>query len=402
MFCIKCGKQLPEGAAFCYACGSRAWTEEGAVPSAAEASDIQNPAFSLPADACVKPGNLFVVGDSIYFLVHADANYRSHAQLWKSDKMGKNCVCLLDFEKQGYSMPLGVAFQSDRFYFMAMVGSLILFEGYDAKTYYYDIAKNTHGVLTCSECPGRVSMDGKYFYKTEGNFITIRTPQEALTGEEGRKIPLGTGSLPALYEQLGTMWVLENAEHYIYDDHQLLAQLKSGDSYRWVRIDLFDPSDFAILSAEYDLPRGDFGRGLCLSGNKVVFRYLNHVVIVDTDQMQHIKEIRGMGDAEVALYGEKLYLAAPGGFNDYLYDFGTNEYESLRGRRKLLYRGFSEDDIFCTPEGAYLRCGAAEIYFLPAAELFAPIEGEYHGQPVPPILSLTYDEDAGEYVATEK
>lgn len=99
MFCIKCGKQLPDEAAFCFACGAPVYNGNSASPAASASPVFDNlTTFTPPSekdplavaqDARVDAGNFFIDGETMYFLTHG-YHHCEHAQLWKSDLHGRN------------------------------------------------------------------------------------------------------------------------------------------------------------------------------------------------------------------------------------------------------------------------------------------------------------------------
>ena len=111
MFCIKCGKQLPDDAAFCFACGAAVYNGGNAASVTSEAPAVENGATftamtsgTLPVakDAVADFGNFFIDGDVIYFVTHGYDDGQ-HTRLWKSDLGGNNKQCLLEFDKTNYN-----------------------------------------------------------------------------------------------------------------------------------------------------------------------------------------------------------------------------------------------------------------------------------------------------------
>lgn len=423
MFCIKCGKQLPDDAAFCYACGSKVWKEEGAAPvapeaapvmdvasdfSTAEAPEVQKPSLTVPMDAEVKIGNFFVESDCIYFLIHG---YRrgSRTQLWRSNRQGKECACLLDFDKIGYE-PYGDAFTDGGWYYMAKVDSLIFFRVSDEDVnyfqYYYDIATGNHGIFSDFEIPDKISADGKYFCKREQQdiyyemldetlesvVITLLTPYEALMGWGGYKISLNKSTLWTLYAECDNV-VSFDSEYFVYNDMQILIPVITGSDRKWTRIDLSNLSDYVMLPHGYDVPDS---HNFYHAGYKVVFRDYNNpqTVIIDTKNMQALDKFPVLY-GNVVQYGEQLYIY--GDRKEFTYDFDTRRVQAVAEGSKVLMPEGDDRDVARCAEGIYkYRYDACKtrIYFLPAAEMFRPMNPDYDGDEcVPAITVVNYNKE---------
>lgn len=393
MFCIKCGKQLPEDAAFCFACGAKVWNGEEA---AVEEDDI----LSVSSEARVQFGNFFVEDDGIYFIMHG-YELGTHTQLWKSDLDGKNQKCLFDFDTTPYTVYYD-QFLADDAYPMAKIDRLIVFTiDDDNKTYnyYYHIDSGKHGIMEDCRLPGRKSEDGKYFLKSEndnttGEFaITLLTPQEVLNGDCGRKILLNESMLYTLYARFSGA-VLQCSEYYVYNENQLLIPIVVEGEYLWTRIDLFNLSDYAVLTpGHYLLPRSG---ALITDGKSILFNDERQeaVVCVDAASMT-VKSGVKLAYADMSNYGSLTYISAPYEKNACVFDFKTGAFKAVTGDVKV-FEHANKFDIRITATGAYKyshQSGETRIYFIPLVEVFKPC-GTYYddGECVEPIVALDYHE----------
>ena len=393
MFCIKCGKQLPEDAAFCFACGAKVWNGE---ETAVEAEDI----LSVSSDAKVQFGNFFVENDGIYFIMHG-YELGTHTQLWKSDLDGKNQKCLFDFDTTPYTVYYDL-FMADDCYPMAKIGRLIVFTIDDENktcNYYYHIDSGKHGIMKDCRLPDRKSEDGKYFFKDTRNYntgeleITLLTPQEALRGENGREIILNASTLYTLYSHFEGAQ-LQCSEYYVYNENQLLIPIVVDGEYLWTRINLFNLSDYAVLTpGHYLLPCSNT---LITDGASILFNdgRRDAVVCVDAASMTAKSGVK-LAYADMSSYGSLTYISAPYDENACVFDFKTSAFRAVTGNVNV-FEHTKKLDICITAAGAYKyshQSGETRIYFIPASELFKPCSTYYDdGECVQPIVALDYQE----------
>lgn len=393
MFCIKCGKQLPEDAAFCFACGAKVWNGEEAVTAT---EDV----LSVSSEAKVQFGNFFVENDGIYFIMHG-YELGTHTQLWKSDLDGKNQKCLFDFDTTPYTVYYDL-FMDDDCYPMAKIDRLIVFtidDGNKTYNYYYHIDSGKHGIMENCRLPDRKTEDGKYFLKsandnTTGEFaITLFTPQEVLNGDCGRKILLNESTLNALYSRFEGAQ-LQCSEYYVYNENQLLIPVVVEGEYLWARINLFDLSDYAVLTpGNYLLPRSST---LITDGASILFNdgRRDAVVCVDATSMTAKSGVK-LAYADMSNYGSLTYISAPYDEKACVFDFKTSAFKAVTGNVNV-FAHTNKLDICITAAGAYKynhQSGETRIYFIPSAELFRPCGTYYDDECVKPIVALDYQRD---------
>lgn len=407
MFCIKCGKQLPDEAAFCFACGAKVYTDSSATPAASAAPvfdnlttftpPCENDPLSVAQDARVDAGNFFIDGETMYFLTHGYNNCE-HTQLWKSDLQGRNKQCVLEFDKTPYMITDFISV--DDCYYMAKVDRLLLFHVEDEKNdyynYYYHLDYETHGVIKdIPRLPYQISQDGKYFVKKtydnavdDGIILTLQTPYEALKGQAGKEIRLNSETgLFSNYEAVN----LRSCDCFVYNDHQLLMSFYGGaDSldYLWARIDLFNMADYAILNpAQFELPE----RGSLIgNGSYVLFNGVrtDNCVLVDTTDMT-IKATVPMHYPSITTYGSFAYFSSYNVEKTYVMDLKTGNTKALSGEVRV-FGATSSKNIRQTPAGYYkysYNNADTEICFLSNAELFQPTDDD---DEILPMISLTY------------
>lgn len=409
MFCIKCGKQLPDEAAFCFACGAKVYTDSSATPVASAAPvfdnlttftpSCENDPLAVAQDARVDAGNFFIDGETMYFLTHGYHN-SEHTQLWKSDVQGRNKQCALEFDKTPYMVTDFISV--DDCYYMAKVGRLLLFHVVDENNnyynYYYHLDYETHGVIKdIPRLPYQISQDGKYFVDNgydnttdNGIILTLQTPYEALKGQAGKEIRLNSETLKGLFSNYETINLRSN-DCFVYNDHQLLMSFYGGaDSldYLWARIDLFNMADYAILNpAQFVLAE----RGTLIgNGSNVLFNNTseNVCVLVDTTDMS-VKATIPMDYPSITTYGSLGYFSSYGVEKTYVMDLKTGNTKTLPEDVKV-FDATSSKNIRQTPAGFYkydYNNADTEICFLSNAELFQAADDDYE---VPPMISLTY------------
>lgn len=406
MFCIKCGKQLPDEAAFCFACGAKVYTDSSATPTASTAPVFDNlttftPSFendplAVAQDARVDAGNFFIDGETMYFLTHGYNNCE-HTQLWKSDLQGRNKQCVLEFDKTPYMVTDFISV--DDCYYMAKVDRLLLFHVEDEKNdyynYYYHLDYETHGVIKdIPRLPYQISQDGNYFVKKTydnavdgGIILTLQTPYEALKGQAGKEIRLNSETgLFSNYEAVN----LRSCDCFVYNDHQLLMSFYGGaDSldYLWARIDLFNMADYAILNpAQFELPE----RGSLIgNGSYVLFNGVrtDNCVLVDTTDMT-IKATVPMHYPSITTYGSLAYFSSYNVEKTYVMDLKTGNTKALSDEVRV-FGATSSKNIRQTPAGYYkysYNNADTEICFLSNAELFQATDDD----DILPMISLTY------------
>ncbi|MBR6719954.1 MAG: zinc ribbon domain-containing protein [Clostridia bacterium] len=416
MFCIKCGKQLPDEAAFCFACGAKVWVGDSPASSTeTPASAFGNPQTATPMnekdvltvsmDAKVDFGNFFIVGNNIYFLTHG-YHPCEHTQLWKSDLQGNNKTCVLDFDKTSY-IPSDFI-QGDDAYYMAKIDHLILFQVYDKNNdyynYYYDLKSNSHNVIkSIPRVPYTVSQDGTYFVEgirdpIEDNavIITLTTPYEALLGSKGREIYLNERTLWTFFGSFGNDINFTANEFFVYNGHQLLIAFYSNADYLWARIDLFNLSDFAILKpAEYMIA----GRSIIISEESSVFFTPSRSyepVYIDTNNMT-VKATVPMGYSTITRYGSLAYISSSSSENSILFDLKSGKMKTISAYSKV-FEITGSKNILQTPSGFYKyshESGDTKLYFISNSDIFKPFDGEYYddNECVTPIISLSYTRD---------
>ncbi len=408
MFCIKCGKQLPEDAAFCFACGAKVWNGEETSPAVNTSSvyasaDIadENDVLSVSSEAKVQFGNFFVESDGIYFIMHG-YELGTHTQLWKSDLDGKNQKCLFDFDTTPYTVYYDL-FMDDDAYPMAKIDRLIVFTIDDENktcNYYYHIDSGKHGIMKDCRLPDRKSEDGKYFFKDTRNYntgeleITLLTPQEALRGENGREIILNASKLYTLYSRFEGAQ-LQCSEYYVYNENQLLIPIVVDGEYLWTRINLFNLSDYAVLTpGHYLLPCSNT---LITDGASILFNdgRRDAVVCVDAASMT-VKSGVKLAYADMSSYGSLTYISAPYDENACVFDFKTSAFRAVTGNVNV-FEHTKKLDICITAAGAYKyshQSGETRIYFIPASEMFKPCSTYYDdGECVQPIVALDYQKE---------
>ncbi len=413
MFCIHCGKQLPDEAAFCFACGAKVYSDKSADPAApaAPASDTLT-TFTPPSaqevlavsqEAYADCGNFFIDGETMYFLTHGYNNCE-HTQLWKSDLQGNNKQCILDFDKTAYA-PVDFITEGDCYY-MAKVDNLLLFqvedENHDYFNYYYHLGHKTHGVIkTIPLLPYKLSQDGKYFVECRQDkredgaiVITLKTPYEALCGKQGREIYLNERTLWTLYAEFETVQL--STDCFVYNERHALLSFYAGADYLWARIDLFNLADYAILRpAKYIFLRS----GVCISeGKHVLFTDTDTYasVCVDTTDMT-IRSTVPLQSSAITTYGSFAYFYAYNSEKSFLMDLKTGCLKAFNTYLKV-FDTCSSKDIRHAAGGYYkysYNSGDTKIYYLPTGELFTPFDGEYtdDNECIPPMISLSYTRD---------
>lgn len=414
MFCIKCGKQLPDEAAFCFACGAPVYSGNGAAPAAPATPAFENlttftpptaqDVLSVAQDARVDAGNFFIDGETMYFLTHG-YHHCEHTQLWKSDLQGKNKECVLAFDNTAYTPTDFI--DGDNCYYMAKVDRLLLFfvedENNDYYNYYYHLDSETHGVLeNVPRLPYQISQDGKYFVSSQddaivgGIMLTLKTPYEALKNLAGKEIRLNCETLRSLYSNYENV-ELNQRDCFVYNDHQLLISLYAGADcmdFLWARIDLFNPSDYAILKpAHFSLT----GSGsLIAEGANVLFINDENVqtyVCVDTKDMT-VKATVPMEHSSITIYGSLAYFYSYSDEKSIVLDLKTGGMKVLPKYVKV-FDNTDFKNVRQTANGFYkyhYNGGKTNIYFLSNAELFQAFDGEYYddNECVLPMISLTY------------
>lgn len=398
MFCIKCGKQLPDEAAFCFACGAPVYKEGGNAPAAPSASVFENAtAFTTMAGegnpgvsefATVTLGDFFVDDDTIYFLTH-DFDWGHKTKLCAKNCLGGEVRELLSFDDLPYSIHTD-PFIADTVYLMAKTENLILFKVYDADNnfynYFYQIDTHKHGILKdVPLLPEKISEDGRYFISNnrvsgnedDGIYITLTTPAEALMGAEGKKIVLNRDSLFILYDRYKEVR-LDNFEYFVYDYDKLLVPLVCDSEYIFARFNLFDLTDFKLLKpANFSLP----GTGMCFfEGSSVILRDGDtfRCVLVDTQDMSVRAQIP-MDYPGLTLYGSLLYCYSYRVDHSLLLDMKTGTIKKLPQYVKS-FDGAHKYDICQTENGFYKyyhKNGETKIYFLSKDELFRPCNEYY-------------------------
>ncbi len=396
MFCIKCGKQLPDEAAFCFACGAPVY--KGDTPAASSAPIFEGvTTFTPPAKegnpgvsefATVALGDFFIDDGTIYFLTH-DFDFGHKTKLCAKNCQGGQVRELLSFDDLPYSIHTD-PFTADTVYLMAKTENLILFKVYDADNkyynYFYQIDTHKHGILKdVPLLPDKISEDGKYFISNnrvsgnedDGIYITLLTPAEALMGAEGKKIVLNRESLFILYDRYSDVRP-DNFEYFVYDGDKLLMPLLCDSEYIFARFNLFDLTDFELLKpANFHLP----GTGMCFfEGTSAILRdgETFRCVLVDTQDMTVRAQIP-MDYPGLARYGSLLYCYSYQADHSLLLDMKTGAIKKLPQYVRS-FDGTYKYNIIQTENGFYKyyhRNGETKIYFLSNDELFKPCDDFY-------------------------
>ena len=413
MFCIKCGKQLPDEAAFCFACGAPVFSGDSSPATVAAPVTVSSPVvapISKPAsaadgkpnvasDAVAELGNLFIDGGKMYFITHG---YEKglHSQLWEADLKGNNKKCLLDFDSTPYKPEC--YFDSDDNYYVVKIGRILVIRAYDKDlnyvNYYYDIDKNVHGVLeNTSKMPYKVSQDGKYFVNCVRDeqydgavIVELRTPWEVINNQPYEKVSLRPDSLYiySCYRDIK----FNEGDCFVINDRTIVISFYGDDKYMWLKCNIDNQSDIAVSA------HGNYISDSDLIGEKnlQLFKFVegDAYACVDTDDMRDRATVMMRGISLANKYGEIAHFTSYGEEYDVLLNL-TNGAKKKVDKNIKVFEKTGVRNIRQTADGFYkysYNDAVTKIYFMPTSELFAVTNAETYddGEYVTPLIAHAY------------